>query len=432
MAITCTEWTVAEDLFSANVYKTTLNGGINGSVLSAVVNDTPPGTPTTPFWATIDRGGSASMEIVQVTAVGGTGNKTWTIVRAQSGTSAQSHLNAASIMTTLSVGAGFMGGDGNVSVDLGSSRVLWMFDDPIWATAAGQQRSDFPNGHHILAIQAGYDLSTATLTWYPKHGPNGNVISYFPDYADTSPNFRWVGAAVMLDGKLIIIGPRIAYVGNPSGGAPGNGGWAIMVDNPTATPDNWNWFPVPGPLWSTQMSASGDPTYGYASIQDPGDGFVYVWASNSHRFYVSRFLRADAKGGRFGNPQWWCGPLGWSFEDRARAVVKRPVLSGSTFLAQGTQHKRPDGQWQFTGTDDGSTLQYSLRANPTGAFPALSSLYTIPNYGPAINYAAGSHPELTFSGQASNDVVMVHTPGLTQGSTHPEAYLPKFVKVVGI
>lgn len=71
----------------------TLVGAINGSTTTVVV-DTVTGLPgTTPYTIIIDPG-SASMEICEVTAVGGT---TLTVTRGVDGTSGQSHSNGATI-----------------------------------------------------------------------------------------------------------------------------------------------------------------------------------------------------------------------------------------------------------------------------------------------------------------------------------------------
>lgn len=439
VGILAVNWLEAEDKFLSNVYRTTLAGGVGADAVSLTVADSPPGTPPqTPFYATVDRQGSTSMEIYKITAVGGAGNKTWTAEPNQAGTHdsvSHAHLDAAKIVTTLSLAEGYMGGDGNVSIDLGAGRVLWGFNDVIWATGAGQTRPGLPSFHNIIAIQTGYDLSTATIAWYPQTNSAGAKYEQWPDFisldGSRNPLYRWTGAGCMLDDKLHVVSGA-----SPTGGSGIQAGAVIeIVDNPADTPDNWQWLTVPmagGP------QLYGQPNYSSASMVDAGDGYVYIWASSTQTasegagFYASRVLRTDAKTGMYMNPQWWCGVHGWAYENPDRRIVKQIVLPTVPWFTQmATQHQRTDGDWQFTATDS-SHMMYALRADPDGAWGTLTSAYTLPDHGGAIQYVGYAHPEQQWAGKNTNDVLCSWTPGLSSISQRPETYTPKFVKLIGI
>ena len=429
MPITAVEWPAAEAKFTSNIYQTTLNGALLAGAVAGAVNDAMPAGSPQAFGFQVDG------EIFSVTATSGTGNKTWVIAGAQEGTAPAAHSNGAAVFTSLSNAAGFMGGDQQISVDLGGSppRVLWMFDDPLWALGSGRVRSGFPAGHQILAIQSGsYDLSACTLTWFPYFDFWARFASFFPDHADSDgvPNYRWAGQGILLSGKLIIIGTKVV-----SGGVLDqvNGSWAVMIDNPTADPSSWNWFPIP--IWTAQTYGTGDPAFSFQSLVDGGDGWVYCWAGSGPRTYAARFKRASMVAGDMRNPQWWCGTLGWNYE--SRHIRKQQVAPLNTYtLEQSTQHKRAgDGRWQLTGTDDGVHMQYAVMPSggPGGSWPAMSNLFVCPNVGQQLNYAGMAHPEQTFAGQASNDVVVAYTPGFARSiPLCPLTYLPKIWKVQGI
>lgn len=78
----------------ANAYTTTLNGAIDSSVTSLAVSSDLPSALVVPFMARIDN------EYFRVTAVSGTGNRTWTVTRAAEESTrfpAASHSNGASV-----------------------------------------------------------------------------------------------------------------------------------------------------------------------------------------------------------------------------------------------------------------------------------------------------------------------------------------------
>lgn len=434
------EWFDAEALFHSNFFQTKIAATINNSTTTVTVLDPVPGGATS-FWATLSARGMPTTEIVQVTNVVGT---TWTIVRNQPGSpnGAQPHDIYDHVATGVANAAGFMGGDGNISVDLGGGRVMWAWSDFMWATAAGNSRSDFPTGHQMIAIQNGYDLSTATVTFYPRTDANGRVQSFFPDAAneDGTPYYSYLISGTMLDGKLYLFGLKNVDV---IGTELGTGAWAVMVDNPTATPDLWHWFPLPRIYTSTPSTTlfGGEPAP-CLSEADPGDGYVYSWTTppgGSRAIFVCRYLRGDFKRGDIGNPQWWCGPTaGWAFErpDAQNGIRKQPVLSGSLFLSQGGFFKRSDGLWQATGSDDATHFQYTTNAAIGADYAALSSVgAAVPKYGQDLNYAFTPHPEQTYSGKAATDFTGAWTPGVVAVGDHigqrPESYLMHVAKIRG-
>jgi hypothetical protein len=418
------EWPAAEQVFLANCFQPTLNGAIattppSGTTETWTLSSAPPAGSPQAFNMQIDA------EIVSVTAWTGT---SYTLTRGAATTTPTTHLDGATATTPLSLAAGYMGGDEHVTIDLGSGRVLWIWGDPSWATGPGQIRTA-PQGHSVLAIQTGYDLSACTLTFYPITNPAGQNFSKFPDEGDSTlcPNGIWPGTGIMLDTNLLILGQRVV-------GAAGdnNGHTGYLIDNPASTPDLWQWYPVR--MWTEQGHGTGFPIFAYNSLADPGDGWLYAWAVNDNvQMYVCRFDRKAVKRQDMTSPQWWCGTaLGFNYESRH---VRRQTVRPSQFLArEASQHLRTDGQWQLTCTDDSAHIQYALTNTPGSMFPALTNAYTIdttPHQG--LNYMAIAHPEQTWAGKNPTDVLVTYTAYLGDTIYHrPLLYWPKIVQLTGL
>src|SRR5580658_5611046 len=66
----------------------------------------------------------------------------------------------------------WLGGDGVYSVDLGHGRVLWLFQDSFIATSPAHVRSAATIVHNTIAIQNGYDPTTASIQFYWANSGN--------------------------------------------------------------------------------------------------------------------------------------------------------------------------------------------------------------------------------------------------------------------
>src|ERR1039458_3037663 len=60
----------------------------------------------------------------------------------------------------------WLGADGAYSVDLGNSRVLWIFSHTFVARKARDDRRHAAFVHNTVAIQIGYDPSQASIKFY--------------------------------------------------------------------------------------------------------------------------------------------------------------------------------------------------------------------------------------------------------------------------
>lgn len=312
----------------------------------------------------------------------------------------------------------FCGGDGGGSVDLGSTRVLWFFNDPFIRTAGGQARSAAAIIRNCVAIQSvSYDLSAATMTYYCGGGGMGSAspASFFPEHVSSSglPFWSWGGSGVMLDGVLLIFVTRVSPV---VGGAFNVVGYdVILVDNPTAAPSAWE-------LKYLEPPKDGVLAY-IANVQDGGDGYVYAsaGANDAARSLMwVRWDRARAKVGDLSGPQYWRGAFGWSQRDQGRPPRSPVYQAGATSSPTGGVVPRASDYALVASPGFGSvgiSLKYALNAARTGPFGALSTVFTPYGTDPNLTlsgsnyfvYAGGAHPEQTWSGKGANDMLLTYS-----------------------
>jgi hypothetical protein len=348
----------------------------------------------------------------------------------------------ANLSGSTSVAAGFMGSDDAQSIDLGGGRVLWQFGDTFWATAAGQTRSQCLFIRNTIAIQTGYDLSTATMTHYTGIAPDGTGTTPGSFYPEIGPcNWLWPMSGVMIDDKLLVASQNIRPDTNILGFGPA-GWYAHIIDNPSATPTSWVMTSVPVPSTDTNPAIT-------LQLIDEGDGYIYGYGRGTNLYmHVLRWAREDAKAGRLRNPEWWYGqPYGWSSHTphRRTKLQPAPILTSVT-ANEGSVHKKSDNTYVTLQTPDFGPSHLKLATSPAleGPFSSFTDFYTPPEStmmnGPTPQfyvYAGKGHPEQTWSGQGTDDIVMTYATNPYPGGgvdiyTDMTTYWPKVVQVTAL
>jgi hypothetical protein len=347
---------------------------------------------------------------------------------------------AQNLSGTTSVAAGFMGSDLASSIDLGGSRVLWLFGDTFWATAAGQSRNQCRFIRNCIGLQTGsYDLSAATLTFYAGIEPDGTGTtpgSFFPEIGPA--DWAWISAGCMIDDKLLLIGSNVQPA---AGDFPfrGAGARAYLVDNPADEPADWIMSPIPAPF-----TTSG-PVPGI-HVLDGGDGYIYGFGRGGDPWegmYAVRWQRDEAKAGRLMNPQWWRGDVyGWDNTPQHGPRAARPPVAVLAPLigAEGSVHQHSDSTWVTIQTPGigATSLAYATSATLSGPFTTLTTFYTPPESGDPLYdiYAGKGHAEQTWSGKSADDVVCTYVVSIKAGGggdiyNDTNVYFPRVVKVTG-
>jgi len=127
-----------------NDFTTTLNGSISSGATSLVVNDSPTSAMTAgQFRVRIDD------ELFLVTAVGGSGNKTWTVSPGQESTTQASHSSGVSVYVVVTAGG----------ID------QWKRDQPAGAiTQKDFAQSVTVDADHVLIVAERMTIDSGTLT----------------------------------------------------------------------------------------------------------------------------------------------------------------------------------------------------------------------------------------------------------------------------
>jgi hypothetical protein len=125
-----------------------------------------------------------------------------------------------------------LGSDGGFSIDLGNGRVLWSFGDTLVVKKAGDPRKMAAFVHNTVAIETGYDPSTAQMKYYWRRW--GWHMEIFPSDGKV---WMWPSHGIRIGNRLVVFCSRIQN--NPrkeSMGFEGVGSQAFVIENPDAEP----------------------------------------------------------------------------------------------------------------------------------------------------------------------------------------------------
>jgi hypothetical protein len=199
----------------------------------------------------------------------------------------------------------WLGGDAAFSVDLGKGRVLWLFGDSFVAREPGQKRSDCRMVRNSLALEKGYEPSTAEMKFYWRKNEDGQAQSFFPEHKD---RWLWPMHGVRLADKLLLIYSVIGPNPVVSAGAFAFQiirSTAFLITNPDDEPDRWQYreLALPANPWHLNIGVS-------ALL---GHDFVYLFAFDEpkHDVYLARLRAKEAEHGLCSNLEWWCGDKRW-------------------------------------------------------------------------------------------------------------------------
>ncbi|TWT75629.1 hypothetical protein Pla123a_31390 [Posidoniimonas polymericola] len=189
------------------------------------------------------------------------------------------------------------GADGAASIDLGEGRVLWLFGDTFIAAADSPRRAGSTFLRNSVAIQTGYDPTTATFQPYFQTAEEA-PRDFF---SAAEGKWVWPGHGAMVDGRLLLFFMRAA----PQEAWPKFviEGWeARLVENPTAPPTAWRWRDLDLP----PLASTGDVNLAASVLQDTH--FVYAFGTNrspKHSGIVLRWDREDVLEGDLTAPSFW-------------------------------------------------------------------------------------------------------------------------------
>jgi hypothetical protein len=97
-----------------------------------------------------------------------------------------------------------LGSDGGFSIDLGNGRVLWSFGDTLVVKKAGDTRKTAAFVHNTVAIETGYDPSTAQMKYYRRRW--GSRMEIFPSEGRVR---MWPSHGIRIGNRLVVFCSRI-------------------------------------------------------------------------------------------------------------------------------------------------------------------------------------------------------------------------------
>jgi hypothetical protein len=314
----------------------------------------------------------------------------------------------------------WLGGDDAYSIDLGQGRVLWLFGDSFVATSGARSRREATMIRNSVAIQKGYDPSTASIHFYWRE-VDGAPASFFAQPGDS---WFWPGHGIQLDGVLVMFLMEVRTTSD--------GQWfeifdwkAVRVANPDADPGQWEleWLEVPSNDYGVIV--------GSASALRV-DHFVYAFSVREpdvHDVYVVRWPAGDFIAGSLDEVSWWAGDtVGW-LPYNALAQLPPPVMEHAQ--TEFTVHFEPTVgkflQVQTIGFG-AATLGVRWSAGLAGPWSCLKSVYEPPEASRShtLIYAGKAHPELLGA-----DVVLTYVVNSTKFRRlvrDDSIYYPRFLK----
>ena len=319
-------------------------------------------------------------------------------------------------------GSRWLGGDGAYSVDLGNGRILWLFGDSFICLNDSKLRSESWMVRNSVAIQDGYDPSSASIRFYWSEEKE------FPESFFSSPDsiWYWPGHGICLHEKLLIFLMKLRP--SDKGLFFEIAGWtAIKIDNPDEEPDQWDVKFLDTPQNEFNVIV------GSASILHMNDTITALsidW-SKGHNAYLVRWPVADVLQGNLMKPQWWTGETsGWVVQD---ALPGKPHPIFSNAQVECTIHYEPVHKRyiQIQAEDFGATniaLRWADRLE--GPWTPLKKFYRPEesDRSDVIMYACKAHPQLHGA-----DLIVTYVTNSAKGIQwligDTSLYYPRFVKV---
>lgn len=292
--------------------------------------------------------------------------------------------------------------------------MLWSFGDTFIAEREPRVRADARMIRNSVAIQHGYDPSTAFARFYWRV-EDGAATSFLPD---APPSWHWPGGGLRRGDRLLWFAGEV-YQDGPGDWGFAAGEWrAWLVENPDDEPPEWR---------ITRAESDGERREiqlgGAVALIEPWL-YVYGPGPGAHPPYLARFDADRAFQGDLRGPEWWTGS-GFGAEAHRAPLFRVGAPEFSVHWAE------PLGAWVYlAGSGFGSTtIAIRTAPRPEGPWTEPLDLLRPPEsfWPDAFVYAAKAHPELRGA-----DLIATYVP--SSFADLPERYdetlyYPHFVRI---
>ena len=314
--------------------------------------------------------------------------------------------------------ARWLGGDDAYSIDLGRGRVLWLFGDSFIAAGKKRARRQVAMVSNTIAVQTGYDPSSAGIRFYWK-GRRGKPRAFFPDDKDVR---YWPGGGARVGNDVLVFLMEVEGNGKGSGFEMKRSTAVLLRENA----EHWrtHWLSVPANPWQIVLGSAGVLWVGnhvYAfSVQEPEAG---------HDAYLVRWRMTDAIEGDLSSPEWWsAADTSWVLQSDLSA--KPRPLFGPAQPAFTVHHEQRFERY----------LQIQTQGFGAGSIGFRSAQYLNGDWSPlelfcrpeepdrkgVLVYSGKAHPEL-----AGADLVLTYVVDRARFKNRvrsKDAYYPRFLK----
>jgi len=199
----------------------------------------------------------------------------------------------------------WLGADAALSAPLGDGRTVWLFGDTFVAGSDAYVRSESKMVRNTVAIQAGEDMRTASITFHWGQKSDGSPASFFPK---SGRSWYWPGHGIRLEeGPLVIFLYAIVSTPGQGLGFAGSGYAIAVIDDPDVPADTWK------PRIVDVAPSSFDAIPATAVVQD-GEYIVAVAIrqEGTHAGALVRYPSHMLAQGDAGGAEWWAGDeRGW-------------------------------------------------------------------------------------------------------------------------
>jgi hypothetical protein len=284
----------------------------------------------------------------------------------------------------------WLGGDGASSIDLGEGRVLWLFGDSFINQASSGDRRDAAIIRNSIAIQADYDPSTASVSFY-WHTKDGKPSSFF---GEGESHWYWPGDGIRINDTLIIFLMEVSESDNELG-FDVTGWQAVTIDNPDDDPETWHIDRIDTP--ANQFGV----IIGSACVLRI-DTYVYAFGADSKKrdAYLIRWPVSALIKGDLSLPQWWARERGWISQENMTELP--PPLFTEGQMEYTVSYVPEIGKYLQIQTASllRPSLAYRSAETITGPWSPLKEFYdpTEAGQNSLLIYAGKSHPALTGAG----------------------------------
>jgi len=323
---------------------------------------------------------------------------------------------------------GWIGGDGDYSVSLGSGKTLWLYSDTWVGKVRDGKRTDATIVNNTVALQQG-GLSDAKMMFFIQRDESGKPKALI-EPADGN-GFYWLQDGLFADGRLYLFLTQIEKTSDTSAwGFRQIGQWVGVVANPLDPPTEWKIEQHKLPF--TVFNDERELTFGTALLRE--EDTLYVFGredQRSPRRPLSRHLNlarvpvaavTDFSRWRFFHDGEWVAEANGASHLADNLACEASVVVLPKFR-----------QYVLVYTDQGMSPEVVARTSPKpwGPWSEATTIYHAPDSDrdhEVFCYAGKAHPSL-----AADDELVIsyctNANSLWHVASDPKIYVPQFVRV---